>query len=83
MMLFVVFSFELAVGGERMFISSAVPLRNGTMGVSSKATSGCWVIDEVRESESSEARDFAPEWAADISKASMRPGDITIEHSSG
>ena len=85
--LFVVLSFELAVGGERMLMSRAVPLRKGTIGVSSNATRGCCVIDEARESGASDmvslAWSFAPEWAADISNASINPGDITIEHSSG
>ena len=40
MMLLLVRSTEFAVGGERMEMSSAVPRRNGTSGVSSRAING-------------------------------------------
>lgn len=86
MMLLVVFRIELAVGGERMLISNAVPRRNGTIGVSSNATSGCWSGEELRSPESSVSPSpgaLGPECAADILNASISPGDTTIEHSSG
>jgi hypothetical protein len=82
MTLLVALTFEFAVGGDRIEMSSAVPLRKGTSGVSSKATRGCTVGDELRESESLLASPPPSlECAADISKASINPGDTTIEHS--
>ena len=54
MMLLVVFSLELAVGGDLILMSKAVPLRRGTIGVSSNATKGCWVKDDVLELPSSD-----------------------------
>jgi hypothetical protein len=69
-----------------MLMSNAVPRRRGTIGVNSNATRGCCVTDDVLES-ASDVRSpegfWSPECAADISNASIRPGEITIEHSSG
>jgi hypothetical protein len=84
MMLFVVLILELVVGGDLIDISNAVPRRNGTIGVNSNATSGSCVNEEALESPSEEVKEsFALECAADISKASINPGETTIEHSSG
>jgi len=68
-----------AVGGERMEISSAVPRRNGTRGVSSSATRGREISDEGAD-EASEVE--GREGMAFNLKASIRPGVMLILHSS-
>ncbi len=79
--------FELGVGGERTLMSSAVPRRRGTSGVNSRAIKGLsHSCDTDESSESVSDRSVVViglECAALISKASTRPGVITMLHSSG
>jgi len=70
---------EDAVGGERMEISSAVPRRRGTKGVSSRATRGRETSDDGAD-EASEVEGL--EGMAFNLKASMRPAVMLILHSS-
>ena len=83
MMLLLVRMREFEVGGERIWMSSAAPLRSMTRGVSSNATRGCCVGEDVRRPDSSELCSPGLECSADISNASIKPGVMTIEHSSG
>lgn len=87
MMLLLEVIFEFGVGGDRTLMSSAVPRRRGTSGVSSIAINGLsrsCDIDESSESVSERSVTLAGiECAALISKTSIRPGVMTTLHSSG
>lgn len=71
---------DSAVGGERMEISMAVDLRNGTRGVSSTATRGALPSGVMISSPSARK---GLEWFSEISKTSIFPGVTTMLHSSG
>ena len=89
MMLFDDWILEFVVGGERMEMSRAVPRRSGTRGVSSNATRGRNDASEDRVEpfpsrlEGAVCGLMGSEWAGLISYASIRPGVMTMLHSSG
>jgi len=80
MMFALVRSTELVVGGDRIEMSRAVPLLRGTKGVSSSATKGLTPRWEGLACGPSPPMGAFAAWAR--SKASIRPGETMMVHSS-